>query len=144
MTVLLMTSLLRKLLEPKRVARNCSKLLETARRRTVSNSFMQLLVAENCSSSFLRRLVFKRTIIIPLDRISVDASGHIGTCPNASNGIRTWLQTSQSIRKRWENYEKWKTLRDSTLISQSHHFMIVSCLPHLSTHYFLPVPCWSA
>ena len=64
---ILKTSILRKLLEQKRVARNCSKLLETARRRAVSSSLVQHLLAEKCSSSFLKRLVFKRTVFFPLD-----------------------------------------------------------------------------
>ena len=55
-------SILRKLLEQKRVARNCSKLLEAARRRALSSSLVQHLFAERCSSSFLRILVFKMLV----------------------------------------------------------------------------------
>ena len=66
-TDILKTSILRKLLEQKRVARNCSKLLEAARRRALSSSLVQHLFAERCSSSFLRIPVFKMLVFFPLD-----------------------------------------------------------------------------
>ena len=65
MTGLLKTGLLRKLLEHFCAKTSCSKLLISARRQAEPSSFEQLVFAQKCSSSFLKRPVFKRPVIVP-------------------------------------------------------------------------------